>query len=224
MHILFFGEDWVDLIRLQLKASKNTDNPNRSGYACICVGKKFDPVIEEYYSEINEVTGPNLHIFSLFPPPPRLYEDRIQRIKSSNIKDSKKREVLKKLVDKKQIAERIYSYDKRTIIHEKVLLLKELGLPPDQYIDFIFFEFSDINSKSIKVIYTTSTPLKDGESKYKFIDLFKKMGEKANIHYNQNNSIETFVKDIVWDFFQMGLLKKGMGLFSFIADLKDIFS
>jgi hypothetical protein len=165
-----------------------------------------------------------LHIFSLFPPPPRLYEDRIQRIKSSNIKDSKKREVLKKLVDKKQIAERIYSYDKRTIIHEKVLLLKELGLPPDQYIDFIFFEFSDINSKSIKVIYTTSTPLKDGESKYKFIDLFKKMGEKANIHYNQNNSIETFVKDIVWDFFQMGLLKKGMGLFSFIADLKDIFS
>jgi hypothetical protein len=221
MHILSFTEDWVDLIRLQLKASKNTDDPNRSGYACLCVGKKFDPVIEEYYSEIDEITGPNLHIFSLFPPPPKLYEDRIQRLKKSTIKDCKKREVLKKLNERKQIAE---GMEKRTIIHEKVLLLKELGLPPDQYIDFIFFQFSDINSESIKVIYTISAPLKERESNYAYIDLFKKMGEKANIHFSQKNCLETYVKDLDWDFFQMGLLKKGIGLFSFIANLKDIFS
>lgn len=222
MYVMLNASNWVDLIRIQLKSSRDCNDANLSGYACLCVGKKFDEVIEKYYSEIDEHLGPYLHVFSFFPPPPKLYEKRLKEIRYSGFIDNKKDEIIQLLQDQHN-SERVYQFERRTIIHEKVQLLKELsnlGLPTDQYIDFIFFSFSPDSNDTIQIYGTKTCPMKDGESLYKYVDFFKRMGDKAYKHYAAGNPLETFVKDLTWDFTMGMLVKRGLDLFNFIKVIK----
>jgi hypothetical protein len=67
--IFEYARGWADLIVDQLAAARGSDNPFIWGYACLSIGRQFDPVIEEHYDEIDETTGDTLHVFSMMPPP-----------------------------------------------------------------------------------------------------------------------------------------------------------
>ena len=104
-------------------------------------------------------------------------------------------------------------------------LLKELsnlGFPTDQYIDFIFFSFSPDSNDIFQIYGTKTSPMKEGESLYKYIDFFKYMGEKAYKHYAAGNSLETFVKDLSWEFTMGMLVNRGLNLFNFLKEIKSV--
>jgi hypothetical protein len=88
---------------------------------------------------------------------------------------------------------------------KKVQLLEELteaGLKADQYADFLFFDFHRINKEDhvdIDVIAARQTPLEDGASSYKYIDLFQRMANKAEKRFRNGDSVESFVDDLSFE-------------------------
>lgn len=225
MQVFAYARGWADLVVAQLAASHKTDDPVLWGYACLCVGRKFDDVIEKLYPEIDHVTGSYLHVFSLLPPPKEFLYEKIQALKLSSPSSKTILYAQNRLSALAHDKGMYYCYDRRQQIQERVNLLKDLqnaGLSADQYADFLFFDFrKNENDIEIDVIATKSTHLKEGESDYSYIDLFAKMGEKAENHFRKGDSVEAFVKDLSIEWDLKFSISKVLGIKKYIKEFID---
>lgn len=226
MQVFAYARGWADLVVSQLAASHNTDNPEFWGYSCLCIGRKFDDIIEKLYPEIDYYTGPYLHIFSLLPPPESFLYKRINEMqKAKNVPD-KVIYATDRLLALERDKGMYYFYDRRKQIQEKVSILKDLskaGLAVDQYADFLFFDFRKVNDEvHIEVIAAKSTPIKEGASSYDYIDLFANMGKKAELHYLKGDDVNKFVKDLSLEWSIKIGISKALGLKEYIFEFINI--
>ena len=193
MHILEYSADWANLVVAQSTARNQTLDPAHAGYACLCVGRKFDPILEKHYSEIDKVMGPAFHIFSLFPPPHDFIVEHFKALRTNEDAPSEAaRAIYKSLLGKDRIAP-------HEIVREKVQLLIGLGdagLKEGQYADFLFFAFRPGGSAGLDVIAAAAQPPGDDAKPEAHVGLFATMAKKAATHSQANDSIETFVKDL----------------------------
>lgn len=223
MFIFEYSQDWADLVVAQLAARHQTLESKHWSYACLCIGKRFDPILAENYLEINEILGPYLHVFSLFPPPLEFISQRYQELRrhpdalSQGAKD-----FYEALLTK----DRSYLPNHRRMIEEKVNLLADLrtaGLNADQYADFLFFAFrSDSGDVDIDVIAAATAPLSDDAPPKALLDLFGSMAKTAERHHRLNHSVEDFVNDLSFRWTIRIDIRKAFNLYSYIRRFIDV--
>ena len=197
MFIFTYSEKWADIVVAQLAARHRTIDPQHWSYACLCIGRAFDPILAKYYLEIDEILGPYLHVFSLLSPPREFIEKRYQELRSRSDALSQRS---KSLYESMLTGGRSLVPDERLMIGEKVELLRDLrnaGLQADHYADFLFLSFRATNDDiDIDVIAAAATPLSKGSSANAFLDLFASMAKIAEKHYKANHSVEALVNDL----------------------------
>jgi len=206
MHLMVYAKGWADLVVSQLAASHNTEDLACWGYSCLCIGRKFDDIIEQNYAEIDDVLGRHLHVFSMLPPPKSFLYERIKELDSASSVTEQALYATNRLLSLKQDKDMYYRYDRSRQIQEKVRLLrdlKEVGMPVNQYADFLFFDFRKPEEEiEIDIIAAKATPIKEDATSYEYIDLFKRMGERATFHYKKEHDVYRFVDglNLEWSF------------------------
>jgi hypothetical protein len=215
MFIFEYGQGWADLVTCQMTVTRGSNNPFVWGYACLCIGSQFDPIIEQRYAEIDYVTGEYLHVFSMLPPPKSFLDERLKESRgSSDLSSAVTYERLTRLRNSKraypdsaEVGAKRRAELRHTMIDEKVRLLKELqehgGMQVGLKADFLFFDFRRVGSDDdvdIDVIAAMQSPLGDSSTPSQYIQLFESMAKKAKQHYERADSVERFVKslDISW--------------------------
>ena len=197
MFIFTYSEKWADIVVSQLAARHQTTDPQHWSYACLCLGRAFDPILAKYYLEIDEILGPYLHVFSLLSPPRAFIEKKYQELRSRSDDLSQRSKLL---YESMLTGSRSLVPDERQMIREKVQLLADLrdaGLRADQYADFLFFSFRATDEDiDIDVIAAAAAPISEGASTNAFLDLFASMAKIAEKHYRANDPVEAFVNDL----------------------------
>lgn len=218
MFIFSYPQIWADIVVSQLLVSHNSMDINKWGYCCLCIGKRFDEIIEKHYEEIDLVTGKYFHVFSLTPPPKKIILKRIFEITGSNL-DSKHKSLLLEQLDSFLKSGTIEKWHQ---ISEKVELLKELkdaGLNINQYADFIFLKVVN-ESQSIRVesIAAKAAPLHENSSPQDYINFFQRLSVSAEKHYRDHKSIEEFVADLSLEWSIRIHLRNTYKLFQYIKE------
>ena len=224
MQIFAYAPGWADLVVAQLAVSHNTERPDLWGYACLCIGRNFDALINEYYEEIDYVTGSYLHVFSMLPPPRLFFESRISLLKQKSDVQEDAVYLKQRLTSMQGNYRSLYAYDdprhKQQLISEKVRLLKDLasaGLRADQYADFLFFNFGgERGNIDIDVIAAKQSPIGERASHNLQMAFFERLGKQAEKHYLKQDSVETFVKSLGWEWSARIALQKALNLKTYI--------
>lgn len=223
MYLFAYCRDWADLVVTQLAARHETLEPKHWSYACLCIGKRFDPILAEHYLEIDEILGPHLHVFSLFPPPRGFVAQRYQELRHRS--DALSRNA-KDFYESLLTGDRSSLPDRLKMIEEKVRLLADLrsaGLEADQYADFLFFAFhSDSGDVDIDVIAAATAPLPDNAQPKAFLDLFDSMAKIAERHSRANHNVEAFVNDLSLRWTIRIDIHKAQNLYSYIRRFIDV--
>jgi len=228
VQLFCYADGWADLVIAQMAATRESPKAMFWGYACLCVGRHFDDVIEELYEELDRATGEYLHVFSMLPPPRAIVEKRLMQLRVIEPELPGPAAVMReRLTSLQSRTGQLYAYQgkgaRRTQVGEKVRLLKELaeaGLKVDQYADFLFFDFHQRGDQvDVDVIAAKQSPVVEGASSYKYVDLFSQMGKKARSHYMRGDSVEVFVKDLGFDWAIHVALEKTFSLRIYLENL-----
>lgn len=223
MFLFEYSRDWADLVVTQLAARHQTIEPKHWSYACLCIGRRFDPILAEHYLEIDEILGPYLHVFSLLPPPREFIAQRFQEVRERSDALSRR---AKYLYESFLTGNRSDLPNRGKMIREKVKLLADLrdaGLQADQYADFLFFAFHlDGRDVDIDVIAAATAPLPDDARPNVFLDLFASMAKTAEKHYRANHSVKAFVDDLSLRWTVQIDIRKASDLYGYIRRFIDI--
>ena len=223
MFIFEYGKDWANIFIARVAARHQDLDPEHVSYACLCVGRKFDPILEEHYLEINKILAPSFHILSLFPPPHNFVVDRFKSLRTLEDAPSEAaRASYKSLLNKDR------KDPPHEIVRAKVQLLTGLvkaGLGDGQYADFLFFSFRPGGSiAGLNVIAAATQPLADDARPQTYIDLFASMAKKAVAHSEANDNVEAFVKDLPLSWTARVDIQKADDLLSYIMGFIQIVS
>ena len=216
MFIFEYGEDWANIFIARLAERHQALDPEHGSYACLCIGRKLDPILEQHYLEIDKILTPSFHIFSLFPPPHDFVVERFKALRTLEDAPSEAaRSSYKSLLNKER------KDPPHEIVRAKVQLLTGLvkaGLEDGQYADFLFFAFRpDCGIAGLDVIAAAAQPLDDDARPQAYIELFASMAKKAVTHSEANDSVEAFVKDLPLSWTARVDIQKAEDLLSYIT-------
>lgn len=192
MFIFGYSSVWADLVTMQMRSVLGP-NPATWGYACLCIGREIDTLLEDNYEAVDAASGDFLHLFSLRPPPKAFLATRIREAQFAGHHA---------LADALQRGTQCPK-DRGQQVAEKVRLLRDLasaGLRADQYADFLFFDFQqDGETYDVDVIAAKAAPsLKDEQGVLSF---FRGLSQKAHLCAAKGQSAEQFVASatLSWD-------------------------
>ena len=202
MNIFRYSKDWADLIVAQLASLRQTRYVGLWGYGCLVIGKEFEGVIERNWFAVDRITGPHLHIFTLMPPPKDFVQERLNEFR---LKPSTPDTEL--AIHKYMSILQSYDEDRSILVREKVNLLsdlKEAGLEPDQYADFLFFQFRNEGyDVEIDIVAAKSAGIPTAADDRDYLKCLERMTKVASKHYSRNSKtpVAVVVKDMtfLWD-------------------------
>jgi hypothetical protein len=189
MHSFSFAESWADIMTGQLTASRGYRDPAFWGYACLCVGNRFEAVLDQSYEDIDFFTGEYLHVFSFFPPPLQLVDARIAAMMGTN--DSA---IAASLTYLQGLRTKLTSEDpggkmRGDLRRERILMLqalKDADVRVHPNTDFIFFDFRSLTTSAtrhgdidIDVVAAMQSPMRGGTEVSKYVEFFQGMANIA---------------------------------------------
>jgi hypothetical protein len=217
MFVFAYSKNWADLVVAQLAARHPAVDPQDWSYACLCIGRKFDEVLEHHYLEIDQILGPHLHVFSLFPPPQNFISQRYKALRPRQDEAGKRAEAI---YEQLLTVDGSYSIDRHRMIEEKVKLLSDLrsaGLSVDQKADFLFFAFHGTGEEvDIDVIAAATAPISDTDGPEAFLDFFDRMAKVAEKHYKADHDVQAFVRALSFRWAIKIDIRKAQGLYGYI--------
>jgi hypothetical protein len=204
MYTFTFASNWAEIMTGQLVAFRGYPDPAYWGYACLCVGNRFEAVLSECYLDIDLYTGEYLHVFSLFPPPLQLVDARIKAMMKINDPA-----VEPSLVHLQRLRKNLISQNpkedggrmKGILRNERNLILKALkdaNVGVDASTDFIFFDFRSLVATrhrdiDIDVVAAMQSPMGKKEDVSKYVEFFQGMGTLAKDSFGQGHGVQQFV-------------------------------
>jgi hypothetical protein len=214
LHILAYTEGWADLIVLQMAARYRSENPARWGYACLCIGPRFEETIERHYEEVDILTGDSLHIFSLLPPPQQFLDQRLLEIDQLNTvgsADLKNR--LERLVRSRHSLYAAGDVARQAERAHLLYDLREQGMAANHRTDFIFLDFRVRDDEThIDVVAAQEAPGADSLSHGQCLDIFEKMGRKAHESSRKGLRVDDFVRQLNFEWSSKIALAKATDL------------
>lgn len=221
MHIFEYSADWAKLAVTSLAERSLKPDPQHPTYLCLCIGRKFDPVLADHYSQINAALGPALLVFSLFPPPHKFIVEHFKALRTlEDPRSDTARLAYKALLGKE------HGDPTHEIVREKVQLLTglaEAGLKDGQYADFLFFAIKPGASLAgLEVTAAAVKPLPEAAGPEAYVELFAAMAKKAEAHSKAGDSAEAFLKDLPLAWTAKIDILKAKDLLSYITSFVSI--